>query len=168
MKNSGFTLVETLIAISILVLAVTGAFSAAQSGMTSALHSKDQITAFYLAQEGIEQIRNLRDENGLTGVNWLTNIANPGDPCALGNKCYVDTLNTSNPLTGCFGACPNLKLNVNGFYSYDSGDDTRFRREILVTSVGPNEIKVEATVFWSKGVLVDRSFTATEHLLNWQ
>ena len=94
MKKKGFTLVETLIAISILVLAVTGSFAAAHNGMTSAVFSRDQITAFYLAQEGIEQVRNLRDKNGLIGANWMTGIANAGDPCEPGFTCYVDALNT--------------------------------------------------------------------------
>ena len=168
MKTKGFTLVETLIAISILVLAVTGAFSAAHSGMTSALYSKDQITAFYLAQEGIEQIRNLRDQNSLTSSNWMNGIANPGNPCEIGFTCYVDALSDTTPLIRCSGTCPNLRMNTNGFYSYDSGTDTRFRREVRITTINGNEVVVESTVFWSKGLLVDRSFTAREHLFNWQ
>lgn len=170
MRNGagGFTLVETLIAISILVLGVTGAFSAANSGMTSALYSKDQITSFYLAQEGIEQIRNLRDKNGLTGNNWLNGIANSGSPCEFGNLCYVDALNSAVPLTRCSGACPTLRLNNNGFYTYDSGTTTKFRREVLITSVNANEVIVESNVYWSKGLLIDKRFTAREHLFNWQ
>lgn len=168
MKNNGFTLVETLIAISILVLAVTGAFSAAHSGMTSALYSKDQITAFYLAQEGMEQVRNLRDRNGISALNWMNGIANPGDPCEVGFTCYADALDSATPLTRCSGTCPNLRLNTNGFYSYDGGTETRFRRELRVSTINGNEVVVESTVYWSKGLLVERSFTAREHLFNWQ
>ncbi len=170
MNKTGFTLVETLIAISILVLAVTGAFAAAHNGMMSSLYSKDQVTAFYLAQEAIEQIRNLRDQNGISGnpQGWLAGIANLGDPCAVGNTCYVDALSSSEPLVQCPSTCPNLLLNSNGFYSYDNGTTTKFRREISVSTVSADEVVVQATVFWTKGVLVDRSFTATEHLFNWQ
>jgi len=172
-NKKGFTLVETLIAITILVLAVTGAFAAAHNGMMSSLYSKDQVTAFYLAQEAIEQIRNIRDQNGIRGntQGWLAGIANSGDPCAVGNTCYVDALSSSAPLIQCPATCPNLLLNSNGFYSYDNGTTTKFRREVTVTSVpgsNGNEVVIQAKVFWSKGVLVDRSFTATEHLFNWQ
>jgi len=164
---SGFTIIETLIAISILVLAVTGAFSAAHNGMTSALFSKDQITAFYLAQEGIEQIRNLRDRNGLQGVGWMNGIANAGDPCQFSSTCYVDAVNTTH-LIACSGTCPNLRINTNGFYSYDSGTESKFRREVVMTEVVTNqEIEVKSTIYWSKG-LINRSFTATERLFNWQ
>ena len=68
--NKGFTIVESLVAISILVLAITGATSAIQTGISSYIFSKDQIIAFYLAQEGFEQIRNIRDENGLKKISW--------------------------------------------------------------------------------------------------
>ena len=169
-NKKGFTLIETLVAVSILVLAVTGAFSAAHNGMMSSLYSKDQVTAFYLAQEAIEQIRNLRDQNGIRGnpQGWLSGIANPGDPCTFGNTCYVDALNDAAPLILCPATCPTLLLNNNGFYSYDNGTTTKFRREVNISSISANEIVIEATVYWTKGVLVDRSFTAREHLFNWQ
>jgi len=173
--RQGFTLVETLVAVSILVLGVTGAFSAAHNGLVSSMYSKDQIIAFYLAQEGIEQVRNLRDKNGLTGANWLSGVANSGDPCEAGPPglpgplCYADPLNSATPIIRCSGACPYLKLNNNGFYSYDSGSDTKFRREILVTTiVAGREILVESTVYWSRGLLVNKEFTASEYLFNWQ
>ncbi len=168
-QQKGFTLVETLVAISILVLGVTGAFSAAHNGLVSSMYSKDQITAFYLAQEGIEQVRNLRDKNGLTGANWLSGVANSGDPCEVGFLCYTDALNSTTPLIRCSGTCPNLRLNNNGFYSYDSGSDTKFRREILITTiVAGREVLVESTVYWSRGLLVNKEFTASEYLFNWQ
>src|SRR4051812_13810349 len=49
-----FTLVESMVAISILALAVTGPMIIAQKGIGSAIYAKDQITAFYLAQEAVE------------------------------------------------------------------------------------------------------------------
>ena len=50
--KKGFTIIESLVAISILTLAITGATSAIQAGISSYTFSKDQIIAFYLAQEG--------------------------------------------------------------------------------------------------------------------
>ena len=171
MYNKGFTLIETLIAISILILAVTGAYAAAQNGISSAIFSKDQITAFYLAQEGVEQIRNLRDQNGITGSSWLAGIAeSASDPCLLGSACMVDSVN--NTIAKCTGdeptPCPNLKLNNNGFYAYDSGTDTIFNRDIRITEVVPGkEVSITSVVTWSKG-LVQRTFRARENIFNWQ
>ena len=47
--TKGFTLVETLVAISVLSLSIAGAFTAVQGGIQSSTVAKDQITAFYLA-----------------------------------------------------------------------------------------------------------------------
>lgn len=167
--KKGFTLIETLVAITILILAVTGAFAAAQNGISSATFSKDQIIAFYLAQEGVEQIRNMRDRNGITqpAGGWLTGIANSGNPCVFGNACRVDAVNNTVTSCGAPGSCPKLKLNDNGFYSYDTGADSPFTREITLTQVSVNEVTVTSKVTWKKGVL-DREFRAVDHIMNWQ
>jgi type II secretory pathway pseudopilin PulG len=173
-NNRGFTLVETLIAITILILAVTGAFAAAQNGISSAIFSKDQIVAFYLAQEGIEHVRNLRDQNGLEGNGrWLKGFGEVGDPCQLnpvvgqpGNRCRVDAV--ANTIAQCIGECPNIKFNDFGFYAYDSGADSKFKREITLTNVvDGKEVAIIVRVTWSKG-LVNREFVARENIFNWQ
>ena len=60
-KNRGFTIIESLVAIAILIVAITGTMTAVQSGISSYTYSKDQIAAFFLAQEAFEQVRNMRD-----------------------------------------------------------------------------------------------------------
>lgn len=177
MKNQnkkGFTLIETLIAISILVLAVTGAFAAAQNGISSAIFSKDQIVAFYLAEEGVEEVRNLRDQNGLAQVNWLTGIASSvSDPCYFGNVCMIDAVNDNIDRCGSTaGSCPVLKQDpVNGFFGYtESWTDSPFRREIQIVQVAPgnsHEVSITVTVTWSKGLL-SRQFVAHEDIFDWQ
>ena len=172
MKNKGFTIVESLVAIVILVLAITGTISAIQTGISSYIFSKDQIIAFYLAQEGFEQIRNIRDENGLRGQNWLTGISeNSGDPCYFGSACTVDPVN-SNTAIKCLGGpgnCPVLKQDVStGFFGYNAlWIDTIFKREIVLTQINADEILITVTVDWSKGP-VNRQFKAKQNLLNWQ
>lgn len=73
----GFTLVEAMVAISILSLAVTGPMIIAQKGIGAAIYARDQITAFYLAQEAVEYIRNVRDTNRINNISWLTSLT----PC---------------------------------------------------------------------------------------
>jgi len=172
MENKGFTIVESLVAITVLVLVITGTASAIQTSISSYIFSKDQIIAFYLAQEGFEQVRNIRDENGIISQHWLTGLsANSSDPCYFGNACIVDPLDSG----GVFvercnagpGNCPVLKQDSNGFYQYNSGSNTIFRREITLTQINATEISVQVTVNWSKG-LANRQFRAKENLLNWQ
>ena len=169
MMKKGFTIIESLVAISILVLVIVGASSAIQTGISSYIFSKDQIIAFYLAQEGFEQIRNMRDENGLKDQNWLTSLSlNSSDACYFGNACIVDTIN--NTVTRCsnVGNCPVLRQNAtSGFFGYDaSWPATIFRREVILTQINANEISVQVTVNWSKGT-TNRQFKAKENLFNW-
>ena len=72
--NRGFTVLETLVAVFILVLAITGPMVFAQSGLRTAFLARDQITAFFLAQDAIETIKNIRDTNALQGNDWLEDI----------------------------------------------------------------------------------------------
>ncbi|HEY4528668.1 MAG TPA: prepilin-type N-terminal cleavage/methylation domain-containing protein [Candidatus Paceibacterota bacterium] len=166
MTKKGFTIIETLVAVSILSIAILGAMSAIQTGLSSYIFSKNQITAFYLGQEGFEQIRNVRDENRLAGRNWLYSIAESSDPCYFGQLCTVSPVET-NLLIGCAGSCQNLRQNAEGFFGYDaSWSPTIFRREIQLASVNADEISIIVTVSWTKGG-VARQFRAKENLLNW-
>ena len=172
MKNTGFTLVETLVAITILVLVIASASGAIQTGITSFIFSKEQVMAYYLAQEGFEQIRNIRNENTLNVRNWLTGLSqNASDPCYFGNACIVDPVN-SNVATRCNlgpGNCPVLRQNATtGFYGYDiSWSPTAFRREITLTQINAHEVSILVTVNWSKGS-VNREFRSRENILDWQ
>ena len=59
--QGGFTLIESLVAITILVTAILGPMTIAATGISSAIYARDQETAFFLAQEGLEYVRNVRD-----------------------------------------------------------------------------------------------------------
>lgn len=64
-NKKGFTLIETLVAISILLIAVVGPLTISASSLQSSLNVRNQITASYLAEEGIEYVRNIRDTESL-------------------------------------------------------------------------------------------------------
>jgi prepilin-type N-terminal cleavage/methylation domain-containing protein len=66
MKKTGFTLLETLVAVGILSIGIAGPIYAASQGLISARNSANRLTASYLAQEGIEAIRQARDDAFLT------------------------------------------------------------------------------------------------------
>ncbi len=72
----GFTLIETMIAITILTLAMAGPLYTASRSIVAAQTSRDQLTASYLAQEGIEYARMMRDNQYLAAYSAnSTNVA---------------------------------------------------------------------------------------------
>ena len=57
-KKAGFTIIETLVAIAILMIAISGPLVVATKSLTAATRAKNQSVASFLAQEGMELIRN--------------------------------------------------------------------------------------------------------------
>jgi type II secretory pathway pseudopilin PulG len=174
--KSGFTVLESIVAIFILSLSVSGVFSAIQQSLSQNTLAKDEIKAFYLAQEAVEVLRNKRDSNQISIIDtnvghWLAGIAeNLSDPCYFDKVCRADARDLS--LVSCgtksSGAtCPNLKQDSSTFlYGYSSGSDTVFRREMTLDQINQNEIAITVNVYWTKGIF-QKSFSAKTHLLNW-
>ena len=172
----GFTLLETLVAISVLLMALLGPFAIASQALRSAYYARDQVTAFYLAQEGIEYVRALRDQNYLTTPGTPTNWVNGLDICKIGvGKCTVDlkTFNHAQCPGGVGGTCPVLYTDPSGVYTQSSGigyTATKFTRSITITDVSLggliDEELVSVTVTWQT-IGLTRSFTLKERIFNW-
>jgi len=178
LSQSGFTIVEALVAIAILLLSITSAFSIAQSSLQSSNLVKNRTTAYFLAQEGVEYIRHLRDNNGLSmlddqtkNIHWLQGFAaEVNDPCAFGKACIV-YITGQTPPKECNknGVCPNLKIySPTNVFNYTQGDESKFNRRINISeALGHHEIKVTVTVTWAQGS-IQRSLEVSENLFNWQ
>lgn len=178
MKNynhkKAFTLVETLVAISILSLSILAGFTAVQNGIKSSLTSKNQITSFYLAQEVMEYVKNIRDENALDFINggtrtWLTGLsAQASDPCYFGKTCYIDSpLKTATACSGVNTTCPNLRMDqTSKLWGYTAGwTQTNFKRAISFQSVSADEVAITVWISWTEG-LNTKTFQVTKSLFN--
>ena len=167
--KGGFTLVETLVAITVLVMAVAAPLTLGSQGLTASRVARDQVIATYLAQEAVEYIRNLRDNNELAGQSsWLTGLS----LCLSGATCKIDIPQTE--VTSCGGGtCPVLNFNsTTGLYGYTptggSWTATKFTRSIAMQETVPGiEAKITVTVSWSDGILT-RTVRVSEYILNWQ
>lgn len=159
-NNKGFTLVETLVAITILLLAVTGTITTAQKGLQNAYYATDQVTAVFLAQEAIESIRAYRDSKALeayanyvsggTGsldtTNWLpSNIATG---CIIG-KCRFNP-QSNQPFESCTGSNCVVHRSSDGRYTHNTGDAaTKFTRQVYIEETNSGEVKVTVDVKWT-------------------
>ena len=183
-NNKAFTLVETLVAISIFTVSILGLMSVLTSGISSTNYAKQKIIASYLAQEGIEYIRNIRDDYMLYGNNWnnfRTKINECGNHGTNDKTCYFDdqSLDFSDPsmpmtkilIDSCPNdLCPTLLYDSNtGKYNYSSsGVNSGFIRSIQARYPrGPDdEIKIISIVSWNQGS-GSYNVTFSETLFNW-
>lgn len=188
-QSSGFTLIETMVAISILTLSIAGPLYTASRAIVAAETARDQLTASYLAQEGIEYVRMMRDdvflatyqEGGpnVSSTAW-TNFITGGSPASItacrASTCLLDPallMGTGSNLSlqPCSGAvCAPLHLS-NGIYTQQQiGTVKPFTRTIQVLDASPSgatDVRIVSTVSWDfHGT--PYFVIITDHLTPWQ
>lgn len=157
--GKAFTLIEVLLAVFLIALGVLGAFALLGQTLAFTTLSADRLQASYLAQEGIEIVRNIRDSN------WLEQVNDPSIPWSDGlgpgdwEADYDDQGLTS------FGD-RYLKINA-GFYNYDSGTETKFKRKITITPNGADILEVQVLVSWQERGK-SHQVSVQENLYNWK
>lgn len=152
-------MLEALVAISILMVAVAAPITIAQKGLSSAVFSKDQMIASYLAQDAIEFIKNRRDVATINDENFAWDeFLEEFELCLgsslTGEECQIDTTKTENNISD-HSDNTNLVKDDNGFYQYDdnTGGETKFNRKVVMKA-NPNnngnddEVLITVTVSW--------------------
>lgn len=165
-SERGLTLLEVIIAVFILTIGIGGAFALiTQVTKTSSLPNS-RLVASYLAQEGVEIVRNIRDSNFLgisngSGGNWDDFIVIP-----LCGTTEYEAIYSSTSLD-CFGDS-FLQIDGDNRYIYASGVPTLFKRKITITPdiVDPKKITVDVEVFWEEKGL-PASVTAATEMYDW-
>ncbi len=175
----GMTLVETLVAISILAMSIVAPMSLTMQSLSAAYYSRDQVIAANLAQEAIEAVRARRDANILTLALDSSAIcgSEAGTPAIhllcgipIGQDFIVDARTNPPEITLCSGICPNLKTD-NNLYGHDSSwtITTPFRRTVHAEYVGgaQDEIRITVTVDRTSSNRPPPSVVIEENLYRW-
>lgn len=193
MKQKGFTLIETLVAILILSVTMGALMSLAAGGFYSVRYARNQIAANALMQETLEFIRNSRDSAKIQGLTWDqwrqkfyvdqngAQTGNPGSGCFSSNRCYIDPHTSDPQIRACSGGgstCPAIQYYANQyFYGYNlnypfstSGQkyQTSFIRSVEMSNgtVGADQVIVTVTVEWLNG-LNTKTVSQKMLLSNW-
>ena len=135
----GFTIIEVLIAVAVITIGVLGILGVIYQTTSYIALSSSRLVAIYLAQEGMEIVRNIRDTNWLNNRSW-----DQGLNTGVWEADYNDSALTP------FQEDRNLRTN-GGFYNYDSGQGTKFKRKITtgLTSCGVVTcLSVKSEVSW--------------------
>jgi type II secretory pathway pseudopilin PulG len=97
LKQSGQTLIETVVAIFILVMGITAALGLATFSLHSSTNIVKQLIGMGLAREGIEAVKNMRDTNWLNGTLQPTGCYDYVNSVQNGAPCYSAWLNPPGP-----------------------------------------------------------------------
>ena len=163
MNQKSFTLIEVMVAIFIITVGAGAAFALIRQTLFATSLLQDRLIAAYLAQEGIEIVKNIRDTNWLKKrsdftIPWnngFTNCQTPtgceGDYNAQSLVPYQDR---------------NLYIDSDGFYSYSPGVLTKFKRKISIDEISSEKMRVLVEVKWTERGRT-HSFEALEHITNW-
>lgn len=180
--SKGFSLIEVLVAITILLLVLANPMQILKRAGNSTQYSSEQVVAYFLAQEGMEIVQKRRDDLllqywrgqfGLVG----TSITNPMSQMTVAefvncigssNRCALDArfvTNSSSVAPTCNG---NNAINCS-LYLASSGQSrythiatgnsaTPYRRFVRIepnpSSGVPDELKVTVSVEWRTGSLI--------------
>lgn len=178
-RVAGFTVLELIAGVFILSIGIVGVSALISRLLWYTRFVESKATAAYLAQEGMEIVRNIRDGNWLEckieggwdetclAEDWTdglfccgsTNCVRDGDGACQADYLDCDQLNS-------YSGGP---LEFNGeFYAYFNPpeEETKFKRIIEIGQETAEQVSVCTTVEWTeqgKG----QSIKACEDLYNW-
>ena len=191
LSQLGFSLVEVLVAVSILLLFVTGPMQIITSANRSTGFASQQVNAFLLAQEGLELAEKGRDDlllqyyrreiynTGLPMSTPMTSYVTQFANCFLGAGCDLTISGTPQAtinITSCtpIASC-RLYIDMSSsrsVYNHNTNAEispyTRvIKMERLPASGKIREIKVTSTVTWRTGSFIaGQSVTLVTYLEN--
>lgn len=143
----GFSLVEVLTVFFIISLTMVGVVSLIIQNIQVQSINKNQLIAASLAQEGIELVRQVRDNNWLSSQPYNT---------GLGNGAYKADYRQNTLTSVTASSNVQIYLNGQGYYVTDVGgavglEPTIFKRQIFIEQLSAltgQPLRVRSLVSW--------------------
>ncbi len=176
-KYKGFSIGEVILSAFVLAVGIVAMIGLVSNSIRHSIDSRDEIIASHLAQEGVELVRNIRDNNYAatpTPRAYDAGIVN-------GSTCVDDNTATD---TGVAPTCPasgyilyfntnsaSLKYRHNNTYS-----QTKFSRKIIISNTNPPQPvgkQIESRVWWGGSAdpgtcnVGNKCVTAVSTLTDW-
>ena len=168
--QAGYSLIEVLVSITILLVAIAGPMTIASNGLKNSQFAQEQNLAFFIAQSGIEKITQSRNEfmlDAFTGGSdtwngWANGITNASLCGNATEGCGFRITDNDNPIAcGADGsACDIYQEDVGGSIIYSQQADpifssptqTIYRHRIFTETAGADAVRVRSVVEWRSNV----------------
>jgi Tfp pilus assembly protein PilV len=164
MWNKSFTLIETIVAVFVLTTGILALSSLISYFISSSSFSNQKLVAAYLAQEGVEIVRNIRDSAYISGstTTWNNLVSSCSGGCENFDYRSLKIPDDEN--------CPgkNLLNLVGNFYQCSNFSSIQLKRKVITTPIfNPDGVKVEVEVSWQERGRF-HSLKVQENFYNWR
>lgn len=191
----GFTLLETVVAVTLLFVATMGPLTLMTKSLSDFYASQNKLVALHLAQEGIELVRVVREHNAICdfltpgwlwdtdsdGIGNLQGVNRKADPLQWTDtfSCGGVTYNNPNFSAGCSGIGNRIRMDGNGHFTYiiTGTTPTIFNRCLTIANPGAAEddiippadmLDVVSQVTWAEKRGPTRTITLQTRLYRWK
>lgn len=147
--RSGQSIVEVIIAISILVIIGSSSIIAVLGSFSTTRLSKEQTRATYLAEEGIEAVKSIKNQGWENLVNGEYGVSSES-----GKWAFAGNFDVSGKYT--------RKVKVSDVYRIN-GEISKSEGEI-----DPDTKKITSSVSWNFSPTRENNVSLIEYLTNWQ
>jgi|JI10StandDraft_1071094.scaffolds.fasta_scaffold26155_5 type II secretory pathway pseudopilin PulG len=175
----GFTVVETLMALTVFSMVVVALVTVSSSSVTNVNFMRNRLTASYLGQEGIEVVRNIRDGYLASGAGWNSFVAAFDNQCMSESGCDFDPMQSIAQGDGMYSVSSQSECTLqtddnSGYYSPVGG--LAFQRRtpycrriqfIPLADVSQNGLKIVSTVTWQDGT-TPKTLQMVDYIYEWQ
>ena len=175
-KIKSFTIIEMLVAMLIFTLIIGGSIVLMQQTLVMISLANQRLVAYYLAQEGIELARNVRDNNWLQQPSDITYPWDAGF-FSLGTPDleidYNDLYSKNKNVSSFYSYAGKYFYLDNNGYTYNTpcssasaNNCTSFKRRINVSDEADGSILIECYVEWRERGR-EHSVMIQDKLYNW-
>lgn len=172
--QKAFSIIEVVVVIFIVVFGMVGILALAQRSISASNINKNELIASQLAQEGLELVRNKRDENWLAGLpldGWKYGDGVDPNTDIVGDLNYsIDYLENIYNTNSINDVGARLIIGASGYYSHNTSDapyiNSPFYRIIEVTDDQDDYVEIKCTVRWKERGAT-QNYSASMILYNW-
>lgn len=139
-NRRGFSIIEVIISVFVIAVGLVSIIGLIAGSLKESINSRNQTIAANLAQEGVELVRNVRDNNWASGDPDTFHYLDNSDGCII---------NYDSGSIDCTSLSYSLILDGSGYYEHSAGTSTKFSRRIKIEGI--TDKKITSVVTWDGG-----------------